>query len=461
MASRTRLAQDAASAGAATPGAVSVLDPAYGLTGDATVDPNATRAFARAISDAFRASLRRGDGPSGSPQAVVYVPPGSYRLAGLALPSDLRLEVDAGAVLEPIAKPATVSRNDPIQLLQLGTADKTRQISNVSVVGVGAAANDLKQRAEPTFNGWDISGYFTVDLDAVDTGSTNDYAFATLINVSDFVLSDLYVVQNNTIPYCTNVDSTCPVDRGPYPGPTSARAAVVYKPSNQSGLAPGPFYDPTNGSLTNMYTIGSPYGFGPTQVASGHNLAFDNLFSAGGTTLRLETDDTNRFYGGEVKTVYADNIVGMNCNRPVALSAHKQANRDVHISNVTAVSCNNGFVQTADRASGPGVFLDSTIDGISVTGGATAQVPLAGTNGSWFEGQSVRPVSVNPGSLSWSAAVTGFSCAGTFSYPSNRFLLDGVRQAPRCPLNRISAGGRGVAAAPAASSTPLLSRPES
>ena len=39
-------------------------------------------------------------GPSGQPQAVVSVPAGTYRIAGVTFPSNLRMEVDAGATLE-------------------------------------------------------------------------------------------------------------------------------------------------------------------------------------------------------------------------------------------------------------------------------------------------------------------------------------------------------------------------
>jgi len=432
-AARSRLAASYTGATTiATAGAISVLDRRYGLTGDANVDADATNAFALAISDALRSTLRFANGPSGGPQAVVYVPEGSYRLNGLALPSNVRLEIDAKAVLEPIVKPRAFTAADPIQLIQLGTHDKANQIKNVSIVGVNTGTSTLKERAAPLYNNQDISGYFTVDLDPVDSGASNDYAFATLINVQDFLISGLYVIQNNTIPSCTKADATCPVTRGPYPMPTTARAAVVYKPSNQSGLPPGPFYDPTNGTLANMYTIHAPYGFGPTQIASGHNLTFTDLFSDGGTTLRLETDDTNKYYGGEVKTVSARGIVGKNCNRPLSLSAHKQANSDVHVSDVSSVNCNDGLVQSADNATSSGTFLNSTIDGFTVIGGATAQIPISGTNGGWNVGTSTRPVSVTPGSLSWSANVGHFSCSGAFTLKSNAFVLDGVRQSPRC-----------------------------
>ena len=66
----------------------------YGAKANGTGD--STAAFLRAEDAALASTFRFRTGPTGSPQAVVYVPPGTYNLLRLTFRSNIRMEVSAG-----------------------------------------------------------------------------------------------------------------------------------------------------------------------------------------------------------------------------------------------------------------------------------------------------------------------------------------------------------------------------
>jgi hypothetical protein len=404
-----------------TPGATSVRS--YGASGRG--DRDDTHAFEAAMAAALSSNVRFAHGPRG-PQAVVAVPPGTYRLWGLNFRDDVRLEVAAGAVLEPTDNPTAGSGPEDARALIVWDGEPARPLTNVSIVGVGRRRHVADDFAAPVEPGWDLSHSFVFDLDPNRTGGSNILGAMQLFNVRGFLIENLISVQNGS------ADS----GEGPhgYASPTSSRAAIVLAPRNDSPEA-GPFYDPHDGAIVNHYNVGGPYGYGPNQVTSAHNVTFDRIFSSGGTALRLETDATLRKpFGGEVRGLVARHIVGVNCNRAVAFAPHEQRNRDVHISDVVSRSCQQGVIESKDESlpsDRRGDFTDTSVSSIRVIAGPTAQLPVSGDSGTWGTGPSLQPFARDSGTA-WIVAYTNASCAGQFTKRSDPIDIDGSFTVPTC-----------------------------
>jgi hypothetical protein len=409
------------SVGRVTPGATSVR--AFGATGRGNRDD--TRAFAAAMAAARRSKVRFASGPL-RPQAVVAVPAGTYRLWGLRFRDDIRLEVAAGAVLEPTANPSAGTGPEDARALIQWDGPAGRPLTNVSIVGVGRRAGAPSRFVAHTAPGWDLSRSFIFDLDADRTRGSNVLGAMQLLNVRGFLVKNVLSLQNGS------ADSGA----GPhgYASPTSSRAAIVLAPRNDTPKG-GPYYDPHDGAIVNHYNVGGPYGYGPNQITSAHNVRLDRIFSSGGTALRLETDATLRkSFGGEVRDVVARHVVGVDCNRAVVFAPHEQRNRDVHVFDVLARSCQQGVLESKDESlpsDRRGSFTGSSVTSIRVIGGDAAQLPVSGDPGRWQAGPSSQPFA-RDAYTTWVVAYSDVHCTGQFTKRSDSIDVDGAFTVPTC-----------------------------
>ncbi|MGI8777862.1 MAG: fibronectin type III domain-containing protein [Acidimicrobiales bacterium] len=402
---------------APTPGAVSVRD--HGALGQGTGDD--TAAFADAMATATTSgAVRVPNGPTGAPQGVVYVPSGTYRLLNLTFPSNLRMEVDAGAVLEQAGgrtARAPTEYSSPAPAVVLWDGPPANPLTNVSLVGVGTATGGVKSLAGPVAAGWSVDTDFTFNVDPQATNANNLVSGLLAMNVDGFLVANVFSVQNDSQP------ATAPTtDAGWWP--SSRKAVLGLRARRDSLVDRSALYDPHNGTIANWYNVRSPRGFGPNQVNSGHNLTVTHVYSRGGTALRLETDASNQLrFGSEVRSVQADDIAGENCNRAVAFAPHFQVNSDVHVTNVRAAACYQGVVESIDGGIPPakrGAFLESTVSGVSVTGGQGAQLPVLGSNGLWTSGTSSQAFA-RERQDTWAVtyAADSLACGGQLQWPSD------------------------------------------
>ncbi len=398
-----------------TPGSVSVRD--HGAGGGA---PDDTAAFAAAMAAATRpGAVRFASGPAGASQGVVYVPAGTYRLLNLTFPSNLRMEVDAGAVLQQAGgrTAKAPAGYPPAPTLVLWDGPPAAPLRNVSLVGVGQATGGPKSLADPVAPGWSLATSFTFNLDPQATNANNLVSGLMAMNVDGFLVANVFSVQNDFLPAVTPTS-----DAGWWP--SSRKAALSLRARSDSPADRSAFYDPHNGAIANWYNIGSPRGFGPNQVNSGHNLAFTHIFSRGGTALRFETDSSDQVtFGSEVRAVTAADIAGANCNRAVSFSPHAQTNVGVRVSKVRATACYQGVVEAVDQGlptAARGAFLNSTVSDVIVTGGSGAQVPVLGSEGRWVKGPSSQAFGRDSvGSWAVTYAAAGVRCRGSFQWPSD------------------------------------------
>jgi hypothetical protein len=407
-----------------TPGVVDVR--ASGARGDGTGDD--TAAFLRAEDAAVAATVRFPNGPSARPQAVVYVPPGTYRLLRLAFRSDLRMEVDAAAVLEQAGGrdidvsqvPALIDWDGPP-----GDA-----LKNVSLVGVNSSAGGRKQLAEPLFAGWSVDPDFTFDLDPAHTNSNVAVTGVQALNVDGFLIQNVYSIENDFQP------KSAPTGKQDW-WPQSRKAALGLRERADTPPDGSVYYDPHNGTVENWYNVHGPKGFGPNQVNAGHNLTFRHIFSRGGTTMRFETDASlGKSFASEVRGVEADDIAGENCNRAVAFVPHAQSNADVHVKDVVARGCADAVLESFDEKTkqAPGKFTDSTISNVTVVSTNGAQDSKRNSDGLWAIDTSEKAFAKDgPTRRLWSVTYTGdFSCSGTFKSASDPVMTPQGFVRPKC-----------------------------
>ena len=173
-----------------------------------------TRAFEKAMAAAVSSKVRFARGPLG-PQAVVAVPPGTYRLWGLRFRNNIRLEVAAGAVLEPTKNSTAGSHPGDAWALIVWDGPPARRLTNVSIVGVGTKMHVANRFTAHVETGWDLSHSFVFDLDPNRTGGSNILGAMQLFNVRGFLIENVLSVQNGS------ADSGA----GPngYASPTSSR----------------------------------------------------------------------------------------------------------------------------------------------------------------------------------------------------------------------------------------------
>ncbi|HVT76310.1 MAG TPA: glycosyl hydrolase family 28-related protein [Acidimicrobiales bacterium] len=425
-----------AAAAAATSGATNVMD--YGAHGDGSGDD--TSAFTAAMTAALQpGAVRFANGPTGDPQGVVYVPAGTYRLLNLTFPSNLRLEVDAGAVLEQAGgrtatAPAGYASRAPSIILWDGPAGAP--VRNVSLVGVGSATGGRKTAADPVATGWSVASDFTFDLDPSVTNANNTVSAVLAINVDGFAIANVLSIQNDSQPSSTSTDWW----------PSTRKAAFVTRARSDTPIDGSAFYDPHNGTISDWYNVHAPRGFGPNQITSGHNLTFSNLFSQGGTALRLETDNSDgTTFGSEVRSLSANHVVGQQCNRAVAFAPHEQDNTDVHVTGVTAIGCYQGVIESVDEsapAERRGAFTNSTLDNVSVVSGSGAQLPVQNGNGTWTVSSSYQALARDR-TESWAVVYTAgtYACTGPFTVSPDRIETTAGEVRPTCSSGTSGGGG--------------------
>jgi hypothetical protein len=388
----------------------------------ATGDGDQTSAFAAAMDEALRSAHRRPGGPSGAPQAVVYVPPGVHRILRLAFRDNIRLEVDADAVLEQAGGRNAKGGRDKYLIVWDGP-NASAPLRNVSIVGVGEHGGGVKDRAAPLEEGWSITNAFTMNLDPRATDASDRVSGIELLNVDGFLIENLFSIQNA---------------QNPTPAwPTSEKPVIVLRPRRESPLT-APFLQPRNGAIVHHYNVDSPRGFGPNQIGAGESVRVSGVYSRGGTALRLETDATkNKPFGGEIRGLEADTIMGVDCNRAVAFAPHAQRNFDVHVRHVVARGCSQGVIESDDEKLGKarrGSFSASTIGDVTVVAGTNAQNPArkgGGSKGGWARGPSTSAYARDE-TAKWLVAYSDVRCTGAFTRKSDRLMLDGSMRGPIC-----------------------------
>ncbi len=359
-----------------TPGGLSVAR--FGASGSGSGDDSA--AFKAALAAASSGAKIFAGGPGGAAQGVVYVPAGTYRLYNVVWPSNVRMEVDAGAVLEVAS-----GKNGSAFLWGNG-------VRNVSLVGVGQSSAGKPVAAA----GWDISHSFTFNLDPKATNVNNESRGLGVTWVDGFLIENVFMIQDNSCPSCGEG----------FPNNNN----VVIGMRSQMGSTQSHPELPTNGEMTNLYTVHSPRGYGGVGFNSSLHVDVNRIYNDGGEPLRLETGSQPGRYS-VVDDVTATTVEGRNCNSAVAITPHDQRNGVVHISDVTATSCQYGVkvMQGGPMPQNNGVFSNSsTVNQVTVTSGTLAQILQNGNHFPWNMGTS--SAAINLQNETFHVNITNLTC---------------------------------------------------
>jgi hypothetical protein len=364
-------------------------------------------------------------GPTGALQGVVYFQKGAYTLTPITFTraqSNVRLVFDPGVKIRPAAGTSQ-------DLFTLGTA--ASQTSNVSFVAgdgcgtVNYPPSDLRyvwantnQRGNqagiyrqtsdgyvagmPNIDlggqsGWPrshLASMWVLDLDpaGVIATASDDFdpgvAGFQVTNADGVRIADFVAYQNAA--RLVNADGT-PRSLGDngarVPGATSATTVVMIQPDWSAYATTDPSYPaPTNVTVSDVYDVLAPSGWGPEQVRVCQGCTFDTIFSHGGTALRLETDGggktTPRGCDGLGVSATASNITGMYGNNVAAFTPHCRTNGVVQVSGLRGFSNFNLAAFGAPEQAGAG-FTSVTVDTINGCGSgsaATAQKPRPDIN---------------------------------------------------------------------------------
>jgi polygalacturonase len=328
---------------------VNVVD--YGATPNDSTDDSA------AFQNAMAAAVQGG--------GIAYVPAGTYRVAGVNIPSNTDLAIQNTATIKKYG-----TSSGPVFSMQ-GVAD-TSFAHDIDVYGV--------------------DGRFTVDVQ--DAGS--DTTPFRLRSVKNFSIKHVDFLNNNSNNGAVSPDTLKP--------------DISFLPMDSTKLN-GEWEHPIGGTIEDAHAYHAAFGWGLTQLTGAQNIHFQDISSEGGVALRLENYQSNIT---TVDGVTADNVTCTNGHNAVSLNPHNADNGEVHVTGVKANSCWQAISVADDPAYPNGNFdATSTIDGVTVTPATTAQVrDFSGLKvGSWTTGNSAYCVDADA-NLTYTLSITNLSCGG-------------------------------------------------
>ncbi|AZQ61184.1 T9SS type A sorting domain-containing protein [Flammeovirga pectinis] len=289
----------------------------YGVNNSDTKDDSPL--LQKAIDDIAKAGKR----------GKITLKKGTYYLSNIELKSNIHLVIEENTVIIP---------QDPGN-------DKNYKVFTFG--GNKATVGSISIRS--------TNKKFIVDLSKVRNPNV---AVITLLNVDNFYISGMKVIDNNT-----------------------KFSAITFGYSTFENK----YYKPRNGVVRNCHISNAHYGYGLVQSQAAKNVFFKNISGSGGVTLRLETgySKMNALQVGGNFDIYGKKISSKNGNATVMISPHAIKNGHVEIDDVTAINSGfavrigNGYTTKDQAVLGlkPGYFAStSKVTNIKATYGKTAQV---------------------------------------------------------------------------------------
>lgn len=222
---------------------------------------------------------------------LLYIPKGNYSFLEINLKSNVHIEIEAGAVIRPPKDAGNVGNRYKSFMIFNFNSGKKEPIENVSITGK--------------------NGKFTIDLREMNGTMVRCFWLAC---VKNFKLENMRVEDKET-----------------------KYSAVVFGAEKFDNI----IYGAENGVVRNIDNLNSEYGYGLLQMQYGQNILFENLYSKGGVTLRLESH-IHIFYHTSCEN-YINGLVVRNVScedghAAVMLSPHYIRNGWVDCSGVHAIN---------------------------------------------------------------------------------------------------------------------------
>lgn len=266
---------------------------------------NAVKEFGLTSSDDLDQSAKLQaaiDKVSKSGGGELYIPAGTYRFKGVRMATGVHLVVDKGAVFKPYY--GDNIKQKMVMLTFSSTKEQEERgeyIKDCSLTGINGER-------------------FTVDYSFLERPTLknnypNGIRFIMCRMVKDFKISDINILDNYST-YC----------------------GIILVPASEKikGVDKWKISRPTDGVLENCSLYKGSSGYGLTQLHGALRVHFENLYSMGGVTLRLETGAGGKW--GGVFDITGHNIRNEYGLAAVMLGPHTTINGDVKIDGIISHS---------------------------------------------------------------------------------------------------------------------------
>lgn len=379
-------------------------EPARNCSGIAVAPgANVTDSFTDAVTRASTKPVAGLRGPSGKVQGRVHLGPGVYGLKTVEMPDDVRIEIDPGATIRPVAGYEPRENNDWGVFVFGASDDPTSNVTITSGDGCGGpgtptGANKpsttgfrgnnrttgMANGPVPSSSGWNTNAMWVMDLDPGATRAGEQVTGFFFRWAYDIAVENIFSIQNA---------ARAATGIAPVADVTSRTTVMMFDPPDDSEYTPVVEDQkvPHRVTVRNHCNILSPSGQGPNQIRACLDCTFRSVFSHGGVALRVETDGIRpegttcagtgakgvgfREYA-RVDGLRAQRIEGAYGNRVAMFTPHCLPNGTATVTDVRGTSMGELVIVADHQPDGErGGFQSVTIDTVRGCGGDRAQEP--------------------------------------------------------------------------------------
>jgi hypothetical protein len=414
-------------------------------------ETDASASFVAAMQAASADAVREVETDAGG-QTVVYLPAGVYTLGTITVASNVRFEIEPGAVIRP-APSTNQGGSSDVGLFVLGTRETpARNVTFTAGDGCGGPGTPVPVGASPwkptdsSFRGNDenmtpygtrglhnaaipFSEYWREPLAAMWVLDLDPRATKADWQITGFLIAHAFDVSIEHVFSIQNAEQE--QSAGQVSDVTSRTTVLMFDPPKDTPYDPSRTRDtwimPHRVRVDWHYNVLSPSGQGPNQVRGCIDCSFHHVFSHGGSVLRVETDGLGTTCGNNacgctgpngvgfstfsmVDGLVADHIEGAFGNRAVQLTPHCLPNGSVAVHEVRGTSMDQVVVLAGAEAPGnSGLFTSVHIADVAGCGGAYAQYAMPKVN-AYTLGPSESLIGISP-DVSWA------TFEGTWAWP--------------------------------------------
>ncbi|MFI3318492.1 MAG: glycosyl hydrolase family 28-related protein [Rikenellaceae bacterium] len=249
-----------------------------------------------AQSEAMQRAL---DDISAQGGGILKLPAGEYSFNGLFLRSNVHLVISGGATLH-LTRPKSAD----------GNSKKGRSIGAIFTLAASSDRNSAEYIENCSIRG-ERGEQYTIDYSEYNNGYSTRFVIANM--VKNFMIADAKILDNYT-----------------------THCGIIFVSSYAEGADKWEIYRPTDGEIRNCAIYHADLGYGLCQLHGAERLYFEDIFSNGGMTLRMETG-AGGTYGG-IFDIQARNVSSHQSKASVMMSPHVYDNGTVRIDGVRAES---------------------------------------------------------------------------------------------------------------------------
>lgn len=362
------------------------------------------------------------------PQAVVRVDPGVFMLYNVRMQSNVRLEINAGALIIPPDQDNTLVFNGSDDS-SLGGNSGTTYIHDFTVTAwgrsstfpdTGGRVRNKHMRYAFTFPDGtvpDLDSRFVFDFNptrypiaAPNPGDGPRFSGVKLRQAKRFLVSKFLELASVGNPgYAPDGGGQGSNTYPSTPGNGFSAQPATGQPMTEAAV------QPRNGTIRHLHCENCTRGYGIMEIHAGVDLDYKYISTRGGIAVRWESAQ-----GGQSTRQTASQIVAFDGNAAVLFSNHGFPQRDLHADHVVAHGMDDGIRTFGDD----GMAQGNRVDGVDVYDGDRAQVLITRNGGDdfWWYGPAEYAFYLSADGTT----VTNARCRGNFTHASIGASCTGV-----------------------------------